>query len=148
MRCEATFLEKTIFKKCYVTDGNISLMGLDWIDELNLIQFPDENETCRTLTFEPTNVENLEGGRKRCLHVAEIPHPSIRIQSPKPDSARTQVEQDNQNFDLGVKVPRRLSSHSWSVADSPSKVLLAVTLKNKKLDVKRSRRELEPGVEP
>ncbi|KAM3174083.1 hypothetical protein ACTXT7_011248 [Hymenolepis weldensis] len=37
MRYEATFLEKTIFKECYVTDRNINLMGLDWIDELNLI---------------------------------------------------------------------------------------------------------------
>ncbi|KAM3186821.1 hypothetical protein ACTXT7_003544 [Hymenolepis weldensis] len=50
MQCQATFLEKTIFKKCYVTARNINLMGLDWIDELNLIQFPDENETCQTLS--------------------------------------------------------------------------------------------------
>ncbi|KAM3179841.1 hypothetical protein ACTXT7_017491 [Hymenolepis weldensis] len=54
-----TFLEKTIFKECCVTDRNINLVGLDWVDELNLIQFPDENETCQTPTLEPTNEENL-----------------------------------------------------------------------------------------
>ncbi|VDL61390.1 unnamed protein product [Hymenolepis diminuta] len=34
MRYETTFLEKTIFKECYVTDRSINLMGLD------LIQLP------------------------------------------------------------------------------------------------------------
>ncbi|VDL59046.1 unnamed protein product [Hymenolepis diminuta] len=29
MRCEAAFLEKTMVKGCYVTDGNINLMGPD-----------------------------------------------------------------------------------------------------------------------
>ncbi|VDL16705.1 unnamed protein product [Hymenolepis diminuta] len=29
MRCEATFLEKTIFKECYVTDRSINLMSQD-----------------------------------------------------------------------------------------------------------------------
>ncbi|KAM3187839.1 hypothetical protein ACTXT7_001435 [Hymenolepis weldensis] len=42
-------------------------MGLDWIDELNLILFPDENETCQTPTLEPTNAENLVRGCNRCL---------------------------------------------------------------------------------
>ncbi|KAM3179262.1 hypothetical protein ACTXT7_000935 [Hymenolepis weldensis] len=91
MRYEATFLEKTIFKECGVTDRNINLVGLDWIDEFNLIQFPDEKETCQTSTLEPTNAENLVRGCNQCLHVAEIPHPSIYIQSPKSDSPRTQL---------------------------------------------------------
>ncbi|KAM3175025.1 hypothetical protein ACTXT7_009357 [Hymenolepis weldensis] len=62
-----------------------------WIDELNLTQFPEENETHQTSTLEPTNVENLVRGCNQCLHVAEIPHPSIHIQSPKPNSPRTQL---------------------------------------------------------
>ncbi|VDL62368.1 unnamed protein product [Hymenolepis diminuta] len=37
MRYETTFLGKTIFKECYVTDRSIKLVDLDWIDELNLI---------------------------------------------------------------------------------------------------------------
>ncbi|KAM3179925.1 hypothetical protein ACTXT7_017308, partial [Hymenolepis weldensis] len=37
MWCKATFLEKTIFKECYVIDRNINLLGPDWLDELNLI---------------------------------------------------------------------------------------------------------------
>ncbi|KAM3173597.1 hypothetical protein ACTXT7_012201 [Hymenolepis weldensis] len=45
MRYEATFLEKAIFVECYITDRNINLMGIDWIDAINLIQFSDENET-------------------------------------------------------------------------------------------------------
>ncbi|KAM3179870.1 hypothetical protein ACTXT7_017431 [Hymenolepis weldensis] len=91
MRCKATFLEKMIFKKCYVTHRNINLQGLDWIDEPNLTQFPDENGASQTLTLEPTNVENLVRGCNQCLHVAEIPHPSTHIQSPKPDFPRTQL---------------------------------------------------------
>ncbi|KAM3183558.1 hypothetical protein ACTXT7_010090 [Hymenolepis weldensis] len=91
MRYEATFLEKTIFKECYVTDRNINLMGLDWIDELNLIQFPDENETYQTPTLEPTDAENLVRGCNQCLHVVKISHPSIHIQSPRPDSFSTQL---------------------------------------------------------
>ncbi|VDL44927.1 unnamed protein product [Hymenolepis diminuta] len=86
----ATFLEKTIFKKCYVTDRNINPVGLDWIDELNLIQFSDENEACQTPTLEPTYAENLVRGCNQCLHVAKILHPSIHIQSSKPDFLRTQ----------------------------------------------------------
>ncbi|KAM3175956.1 hypothetical protein ACTXT7_007474 [Hymenolepis weldensis] len=62
MRCEATFLEKAISKVSYVADRNINLVGLDWIDELNYIQFPDENKNCRTPILEPTNAENLVGG--------------------------------------------------------------------------------------
>ncbi|KAM3174496.1 hypothetical protein ACTXT7_010426 [Hymenolepis weldensis] len=37
------------------------------------------------------------------------------------------VEHDNRNCNLEVRAPRHLSSHSWSVADSPSKALLAKT---------------------
>ncbi|VDL37930.1 unnamed protein product [Hymenolepis diminuta] len=89
MRCEATSLEKGIFKECYVRDRNMNLMGLDWIDELNLIPFPDENESCQTPSLKSTNAENLVRGCKQCLHVVEIPHPPFRIQSPEPDSPRT-----------------------------------------------------------
>ncbi|KAM3172578.1 hypothetical protein ACTXT7_014238 [Hymenolepis weldensis] len=60
LRCQVIFLEKTIFKKCYATDRNVNLMGLDWIDELNLIQFPKENEICQIFALEPTNAENLD----------------------------------------------------------------------------------------
>ncbi|VDL60794.1 unnamed protein product [Hymenolepis diminuta] len=52
MRYEAKFLEKMIIKGCYVTDRNINLVSLDWIDDLNPIQFPDENETSRTSILE------------------------------------------------------------------------------------------------
>ncbi|VUZ47223.1 unnamed protein product [Hymenolepis diminuta] len=41
------------------------------MDELNLIQFPDENETCQTPTFESTNAENFVRGCKQCLHVCQ-----------------------------------------------------------------------------
>ncbi|VDL31207.1 unnamed protein product [Hymenolepis diminuta] len=51
----------------------------------------DENETCQSLPLEPVNVEILARGHNRCLHVVEIPHPSIHIQSPKLDSPRTQL---------------------------------------------------------
>ncbi|KAM3185115.1 hypothetical protein ACTXT7_007034 [Hymenolepis weldensis] len=91
MRCETIFLKKTTFWECYITDRNINLMGQDWIDELNLIQFPDENETCQKPTLEPANAEDLVRECTQCLHVAEVPHPSIYIQLPKPDSPRTQL---------------------------------------------------------
>ncbi|KAM3178382.1 hypothetical protein ACTXT7_002667 [Hymenolepis weldensis] len=42
MRCEATFLGKTISKECYIADRNINLVSLNWIDELNPTQFTDE----------------------------------------------------------------------------------------------------------
>ncbi|VUZ54647.1 unnamed protein product [Hymenolepis diminuta] len=87
MRCNATFLEKTV----YVADRNINLKSLGWIDGLNNIQFPDENETCQTLTPEPTNVENLVRGCDQCSLVVKILHPSIHIQSLKPDFPRTQL---------------------------------------------------------
>ncbi|KAM3180435.1 hypothetical protein ACTXT7_016285 [Hymenolepis weldensis] len=80
MRCQAKFLEKTIFMKCYVTDRNINLVGLEWIDELNPIHFPNENGAGQTLTLEPTNAEHLVRGCNQCLHIAKIPHPSIHIQ--------------------------------------------------------------------
>ncbi|KAM3184268.1 hypothetical protein ACTXT7_008678 [Hymenolepis weldensis] len=51
----------------------------------------DENETYQISTLEPTNAENIVRGCNHCLHVAKIPHPSIHIQSPKPDSSRTQL---------------------------------------------------------
>ncbi|KAM3173317.1 hypothetical protein ACTXT7_012740 [Hymenolepis weldensis] len=38
MRCEAKFMEKTIFKERYIEDGNINLIELDWIGELDFIQ--------------------------------------------------------------------------------------------------------------
>ncbi|KAM3184510.1 hypothetical protein ACTXT7_008212 [Hymenolepis weldensis] len=72
--------------------GEDNLQGvLLWIDELNLIQFPDENETHQTSTLEPTSAENLVRGCNQCLHVPKIPHPSIHIQSSKPASPRTQL---------------------------------------------------------
>ncbi|VDL61674.1 unnamed protein product [Hymenolepis diminuta] len=88
MRCEAKFHEKATFKECYVTDRNINLMDLDRINELNLVQSPDENDICKTPTLEPSNAENLVTGCSQCLHVAEIPRLSIHIQSQKPDSPR------------------------------------------------------------
>ncbi|VUZ42609.1 unnamed protein product [Hymenolepis diminuta] len=42
MLCEVT-LQKTISMWHYVVYLNINLMGKDWIDEPNLILFPDEN---------------------------------------------------------------------------------------------------------
>ncbi|KAM3174036.1 hypothetical protein ACTXT7_011356 [Hymenolepis weldensis] len=62
MRCGATFLEKTTFKECYVTDQNISLVNPDWVDELNLIRLLDEKNTSQSLTLEPTNAKNLVRG--------------------------------------------------------------------------------------
>ncbi|VUZ55388.1 unnamed protein product [Hymenolepis diminuta] len=85
MRCEATFPEGAISKVSYVADRNINLVGLDWIDELNYIQFPDKNEICRTPTLEPTNTENLVGGCNQCLHVSAVPQLS------KSYSLRTQL---------------------------------------------------------
>ncbi|KAM3179869.1 hypothetical protein ACTXT7_017430, partial [Hymenolepis weldensis] len=52
---------------------------------------------------------------------------------------------DNRNLDLGVKVPRHLSSHSWSVADCPSKVLLVVTPKNKKARCQEASPSIDRG---
>ncbi|KAM3183125.1 hypothetical protein ACTXT7_010962 [Hymenolepis weldensis] len=88
IRFEATFQEKTIFKESYITDRNINFLGLDWIDELNFIQLPDQNEASQTPTLEHTNVENLV---RCCNHIAEIPLPSVPTQLPKPDSHRTQL---------------------------------------------------------
>ncbi|VUZ41222.1 unnamed protein product [Hymenolepis diminuta] len=51
----------------------------------------DENETHQTSTLEPTNAVNLVRGRNQCLSITKIPHPSIHIQSPKPDFSRTQL---------------------------------------------------------
>ncbi|VUZ49200.1 unnamed protein product [Hymenolepis diminuta] len=65
MRCEAKFHEKATFKECYVTDRNINLMDLDRINELNLVQSPDENDICKTPTLEPSNAENLVTGLQR-----------------------------------------------------------------------------------
>ncbi|VUZ50540.1 unnamed protein product [Hymenolepis diminuta] len=62
-----------------------------WQNCDTLMQFSDENETCQRSTLEPTKAENLVRGCYQCLHVAEIPHPSIHIQSPKPDSLRIQL---------------------------------------------------------
>ncbi|KAM3182423.1 hypothetical protein ACTXT7_012411 [Hymenolepis weldensis] len=78
---------KTIFKEYYFTDRNFNLVGLDWIDELNLIQFPDENETCQTPTLEPADAGTLVKECNQCLHISEIP-----TQSSKPDSPRTQFQ--------------------------------------------------------
>ncbi|KAM3188121.1 hypothetical protein ACTXT7_000890 [Hymenolepis weldensis] len=83
MTCKAIFLEKMIFKECYVIDQNINLVGLDWIDGLNLIQFINANKTCQTFTPEPTNAENLMRGCNQCQRVAKIPYPSVCIQTPK-----------------------------------------------------------------
>ncbi|KAM3173263.1 hypothetical protein ACTXT7_012848 [Hymenolepis weldensis] len=49
-------------------------MGLDWINELNLIHFSDENEICQTPTLELTNAENLVRGCNQCQHVTKILH--------------------------------------------------------------------------
>ncbi|KAM3180262.1 hypothetical protein ACTXT7_016629, partial [Hymenolepis weldensis] len=73
MRCEATFQQKAIFKECYVTNRNINPVGLDWMDELNLIQFLDENEICQTPILEPVSAENLVGGCNQCLHCCRDP---------------------------------------------------------------------------
>ncbi|KAM3172166.1 hypothetical protein ACTXT7_015111 [Hymenolepis weldensis] len=59
--------------------------------------FPGENETYQIPTLELTNAENLVRGCNQCLHVAEIPHPSIHIQSSKPDSPRIQLQHTNQD---------------------------------------------------
>lgn len=62
---------KTISKEYYVTDQNINLIGLDWIDELNFIPFTDKNKTYLTLTLEPMNAENLIRGCNQCLHAVK-----------------------------------------------------------------------------
>ncbi|KAM3184934.1 hypothetical protein ACTXT7_007406 [Hymenolepis weldensis] len=69
----------------YTPDRSISLTSPDWIDELNLIQFSDENEAYQTPTLEHTNAENLVRGCNQCLQVAEIPHSSILARSLNPD---------------------------------------------------------------
>ncbi|VDL45942.1 unnamed protein product [Hymenolepis diminuta] len=66
MRRKAALLNTTIFKEYYVTQSKFNLVGVDWIDELNVIQFPDENETCQTPILEPTNAENLVRGCNQC----------------------------------------------------------------------------------
>ncbi|KAM3181113.1 hypothetical protein ACTXT7_014999 [Hymenolepis weldensis] len=113
MRCEAPFEEKTISEVCYVTDQNSSLVGLDWIDELNLMEFPDKNETCQTPILEPTSGENLVRGCNQYLYVAEIPHPTIPTQLSKPDSPSTQLQ-------LTVSGPTKSATHLM-VIDSHSK---------------------------
>lgn len=77
MWCEAPFEEETISEVCYVRDRNSNLAGLDWIDELNLMEFPDENETYQTPILEPTSGMNLVRECNQYLHVAKIPHPTI-----------------------------------------------------------------------
>ncbi|VDL63123.1 unnamed protein product [Hymenolepis diminuta] len=76
---------------CYATDRNFDLVSLYWIDEPNLIQFPDENETRQVLTLKPTNGDNLVRACNLCLHVAEITHPTIPIHLSKQDSLSTQL---------------------------------------------------------
>ncbi|VUZ48553.1 unnamed protein product [Hymenolepis diminuta] len=61
------------------------------LTQISLIHFPNENEICQIPAFEPTNAENLVRECNQRLRVVEIPHPSIHIQSPKPDSPRTQL---------------------------------------------------------
>ncbi|VUZ51237.1 unnamed protein product [Hymenolepis diminuta] len=50
----------------YVTDRNINFVGLDRIDELNLIQYPDENDTCKT----PTRINECGESRERVQPVS------------------------------------------------------------------------------
>ncbi|VUZ55366.1 unnamed protein product [Hymenolepis diminuta] len=66
-------------------------MGPDWIDEFILIQFPDENGIWQTPFLVPTNAKNPVKGCNQFLHLAEIPHPSVHIQSSKTDSLRIQL---------------------------------------------------------
>ncbi|KAM3174193.1 hypothetical protein ACTXT7_011023 [Hymenolepis weldensis] len=78
MRCGPSFLEKTIFKECYVTDRNINLMGPDWIDELNLIHsvtpeqhlIPDvvqrsEGNDQNIIPHVPSGLDGISLGRSR-----------------------------------------------------------------------------------
>ncbi|VUZ53164.1 unnamed protein product, partial [Hymenolepis diminuta] len=108
MRYETTFLEKTIFKECYVTDRNINPVDLDWIDELNLIQFPDEKETCQTPTLEPTNAENLarELQRRERNDQDIIPHVPPRLDgiSLVPRSISRQRPTDDQIYERACNI--------------------------------------------
>ncbi|VDL58673.1 unnamed protein product [Hymenolepis diminuta] len=49
----ATNKKKSISKECCVEDRNINLVGLEYIDKLNTIQLPEENEICQTLLSNP-----------------------------------------------------------------------------------------------
>ncbi|KAM3180670.1 hypothetical protein ACTXT7_015842 [Hymenolepis weldensis] len=73
MRVLTTFQKKTISKECHFACRIISLVVPAWIDELNLTQFLDGNDTCQTPTVEPTNAENLVRGYSQCYQDAEIP---------------------------------------------------------------------------
>nr|CDS29892.1 hypothetical protein HmN_000907000 [Hymenolepis microstoma] len=57
----------------------ISLVGLDRIDELHLIQFPGQNESGQAPTLEPTNGEGLIRGCYQCRHVAKILYPTLPV---------------------------------------------------------------------
>ncbi|VDL58748.1 unnamed protein product [Hymenolepis diminuta] len=77
MRCEATLLEKTIFKHCYFTDGSINLMCLDWIDEL----------PCPV----PTTKQNLPDIYFRNYECGKCRGRMQPVSTRKPDSLRTQI---------------------------------------------------------
>ncbi|KAM3187156.1 hypothetical protein ACTXT7_002853 [Hymenolepis weldensis] len=59
--------------------------------ELNVIQFPDENETYQASALKPKNAENLVRGCNLCLQVSEITHPFIHFQRSKSGSPSTQL---------------------------------------------------------
>ncbi|VUZ42341.1 unnamed protein product [Hymenolepis diminuta] len=75
-------------------------LELDWINELYLIQFPGENNTYQTLTLN-NDAQNLVGGCNQCLHVVEIPHPSMPTQSTMPNSTRTQLQLSTSGIPYG-----------------------------------------------
>ncbi|VUZ44785.1 unnamed protein product, partial [Hymenolepis diminuta] len=55
-----------------------------WIDEPNLIQFLDENETCQTPTLVPTNAENLV---RECSQCSLSTQPKFTTYGPTESSA-------------------------------------------------------------
>ncbi|KAM3179232.1 hypothetical protein ACTXT7_000988 [Hymenolepis weldensis] len=46
MKCEASFKGKTAATVCYVTDRDINLVGLDWIDMFNVLEPKVRSVTC------------------------------------------------------------------------------------------------------
>ncbi|KAM3186846.1 hypothetical protein ACTXT7_003482 [Hymenolepis weldensis] len=67
-----------------------NLVGPDWVDELYLIQLPDENETRQIPNLKPPSVKNLVRECNLRLHVPRIPHPSITTEFSKSDPSKTQ----------------------------------------------------------
>jgi hypothetical protein len=129
LHCSVSFRATTITGTCYISDSDLNLLGLDWLEELGLLELPIQSICNHVRSTDPhADLSDhiirdfssvFQDGLGLCtrtqatLQLSPGSQPVFRTNIPVPYAARTLVDQELQRLEqLGVLLP--VSYSAWA----------------------------------